>query len=57
MLPDKQPYVHPEIDDLGTLVELTAGCVGPDNLDESMKSAPGFESVSPAFGDPSFCTP
>lgn len=50
-------YDKPGIEDLGSLLELTAGCVGPDNLDESVKSGPGFESVSPAFGDPSFCTP
>jgi hypothetical protein len=51
------PYTAPELVDYGDLVELTAACVGSGALDESFKGpADPFQNISPAFGDPSFCT-
>lgn len=51
-------YREPEVADLGTLVEMTAACVGSGALDESFKGADDpFQNVSPAFGDPAFCQP
>jgi hypothetical protein len=52
------PYEPPTVSDLGDLVELTAACVGGGAADETFKgNADPFQNVSPAFGDPSFCTP
>jgi hypothetical protein len=51
-------YEPPELTDLGTLIDLTAACIGSGDLDETGKDAGDpFTNVSPAFGDPSFCTP
>jgi hypothetical protein len=50
-------YERPLVTDIGTLAQLTAACVGGGDLDESGKDAGDpFTNVSPAFGDPSFCT-
>jgi hypothetical protein len=50
-------YERPLLTDIGTLADLTAACIGGGDLDESGKDAGDpFTNVSPAFGDPSFCT-
>lgn len=57
-MPQPRTYEAPAIEDFGTLRELTQACVGGGALDESFKGpADPFQNVSPAFGDPSFCTP
>jgi hypothetical protein len=51
-------YESPTVSDLGDLVELTAACVGGGANDETFKgNTDPFQFSSPAFGDPSFCTP
>jgi hypothetical protein len=56
--PHRREYERPRISDHGTLVELTAGCIGTDAPDVMNPTDPeGFPDNSPAFGDPSFCEP
>ena len=58
---DSASYEQPAIRDYGDLVALTAACLGAGTLDEALKADDdpfkGFEHLSPAFGDPAFCTP
>lgn len=50
-------YERPLVNDIGTLVELTAACNGSGALDEAFKGAADpFQFSSPAFGDPAQCT-
>lgn len=53
----KDTYVAPELRDEGSLVDLTAACVGDGSLDEAAKADDPFTFASPSFGDPAFCTP
>jgi hypothetical protein len=51
-------YLPPAIEDLGDLVELTAGCEGTGGPDVGFAGDMiAFPDASPAFGDPSFCAP
>jgi hypothetical protein len=51
-------YEPPVVRDHGTLVDLTAGCIGTNAPDVMNPTDPeGFPDNSPAFGDPSFCEP
>jgi hypothetical protein len=55
---DTSSYEGPTVTDHGDLRMLTAACIGDGSLDEAFKGdTDPFQSVSPAFGDPSFCTP
>jgi hypothetical protein len=55
---ETKSYESPAIADFGTLVEMTAACVGGGGSDESFKGYEDpFQQISPAFGDPAFCTP
>jgi hypothetical protein len=54
----RREYEHPSISDHGSLVELTAGCIGTNAPDVMNPTDPeGFPDNSPAFGDPDFCEP
>jgi hypothetical protein len=55
LIGERREYSAPEVSDLGTLLDMTAACVGAGPNDESFKGP--FSFVSPAFGDPDFCTP
>jgi hypothetical protein len=48
-------YERPDLTDYGTLVEMTAGCLGPGTDDAGFPTTTIFPSASPAFGDPGLC--
>jgi hypothetical protein len=48
-------YEPPVVEDLGSLVDVTAACQGYGGEDGASKTDAPFVMSSPDFGDPGFC--